>query len=641
MIKYFLSILIIIIPLHGCAVTKCNKCEKNGRIYGWPGGNFLGQWDDYYKCALSYTEGECYSEAMWALNEALKRRAKDQRRARSYGIHFVDDYFPHREKGIIYYLEGNYGEAKSELEISLSQYRSEKALVYLDKVRREIMKQEGVPVSEPRLTLKFPSGKSEGANEIRTNNDPVIISGTVKDDQYVSEITMNGKPIFIEASDQLIDFKEYLKLDQGRFEAHIIARNLLDGSTERKIIIHVDRSGPVIILEDFDPDVGIQGYIYDESGVLSLTVNSKEVIELKGKDVAFTVPVDPDIESITLQAKDELGNETKHTVNTSILASISYPLIVAQGLLADTTDTIQPLLTKSIQQPEITLKGWSDQEIVFLERVHIQGEVTSKNDIEYIAVNDTSVLHRTGNKVVFNHSVGLEPGRNTIKIEARNRFGTSGKNIIIIRRIPEAFKLKYRYRLAIYPFKCKDKLKLFRSSLLKCFADRNRFQIMVRENPDLDDEYACHSTLFGIVNETRNGVETIARVVDIRTSKILTVEDSYSELKDSFALKSMIERLVEKIHRKFELAKGNITQIKWWKSWQRPHPEFVTDFENKNVKEEWPLVVYRESEPRYNLVTGEPLGSDARVIGYECFNGRCETPATNEKPGINDKVITQ
>jgi hypothetical protein len=53
--------------------------------------------------------------ALKDLATAIGKRDKDQRNARTYGMHFVD-YFPHRELGIAYYHKGDLVKAAKELE---------------------------------------------------------------------------------------------------------------------------------------------------------------------------------------------------------------------------------------------------------------------------------------------------------------------------------------------------------------------------------------------------------------------------------------------------------------------------------------------------------------------------------------------
>src|SRR5437763_1903589 len=83
----------------GCAVKEGRLYEKDGRQYGKPDGLFMEQWNDYYLRGISYSDGGFWSDAAADFQEALKQRDRDQRRARTYGLHFID-YFPNRELGI-------------------------------------------------------------------------------------------------------------------------------------------------------------------------------------------------------------------------------------------------------------------------------------------------------------------------------------------------------------------------------------------------------------------------------------------------------------------------------------------------------------------------------------------------------------
>jgi len=134
--KKVIIITVISLISFGCFPNKCPVCIKDNKQYGWPGGNFLGQWDDYYACGQSYMEGQCFDKAIWAFNEAKKLREKDQWMARSYGMHFVD-YFPHRESGICFFETAMFHDALHELETSVSQEQSDKAFYYIDQVRKK------------------------------------------------------------------------------------------------------------------------------------------------------------------------------------------------------------------------------------------------------------------------------------------------------------------------------------------------------------------------------------------------------------------------------------------------------------------------------------------------------------------------
>ncbi len=657
----FILLALILSLLNGCALQPGPVCVKHGKIYGRTSGIFRSQWDDYYERALSYVEGGCYPEAIFDLNEALKQRFRDQWMARTYGIHFID-YFPHREKGLIHYLTGDYDDAKSELELSLQHELSAKAFFYLDRVRNRIMEQEKQVVSIPHLTVRLPPGKSGGYDEIWTKDDPVTVLGIAEDEQYISEIVLAGRPVFIEVSAKRVEFRDDLKLTQGRHEIDITARNLLGGTAKRTIILHVDRTGPLIILEKFDPGIGIQGYLYDESGVGSLIVDAEPAFVPEGKDVAFSVPIKPGIRSVTILAVDRLGNQTLASVNADMTAYNPYPLLMAQNLV-DATTIVQapPALPgfKGALRPEITLNGWRDEETAFLERVYIDGQVRGQSNIEELIIDNMPVRQRAGRIIFFNHFIALKEGRNTIRIRARDESGnTSIKDICITRRIPRVFQLEQRYSLAMYPFDntyMTAEPGLFQYLFLRDLAARNRFQIMVREKLkkilheqklDLGSKSPPHevkpplSTLLGTIYETRNGIEIVTRLVDNKTSKILAIKDVYNDSKDHSALKSLAGKLAEKFHREFPLIDAMITQTTGKK--------LIAELGKGKANMGWPLIVYREDEPGRNPVTGRMLGSDTKIIGDACIDqlmkGKCRATLVSDQKleiRIGDRVITQ
>lgn len=460
-----------------------------------------------------------------------------------------------------------------------------------------------------------------------------------------------------------MEFREDLKLTQGRHEIDITARNLLGGTAKREIIIHVDRTGPLIILEKFDPGVGIQGYLYDESGVVSLIVDGEPAFVPEGKDVAFSVPIRPGIKSVTILAMDRLGNQTLASVNVGMTAHSPYPLLVAQNLADATIYAVQapPALPgfKGTRRPEITLSGWRDEETAFLERVYIDGHVRGQSNIEELTIDNTPVHQRAGRIIFFNHLIALKEGKNTIRIRARDESGnTSIKEICITRRIPRVFQLEQRYSLAMYPFDntyLTAEPGLFQYLFLMDFADRNRFQIMVRkklkkilheQKLDLGSKSPHQevkpplSTLLGTIYETRNGIEIVTRLIDNKTSKILAIKDVYNDSKDHSALKSLAGKLAEKFHREFPLIDAMITKTIGKK--------LIAELGKEKANMGWPLIVYREDEPRRNPVTGRMLGSDSKIIGDACIDqlmkGKYGATLVSDQKleiRIGDRVITQ
>jgi len=87
----------------GCAVERGQIYVKDDKRYGVTSQNtWRDRWWDHYERGTSYAEGEFWDEALADFTAAAGQRDRDQRRARTYGMHLID-YFPHREIGIIHY----------------------------------------------------------------------------------------------------------------------------------------------------------------------------------------------------------------------------------------------------------------------------------------------------------------------------------------------------------------------------------------------------------------------------------------------------------------------------------------------------------------------------------------------------------
>ena len=135
-----ICLVLSIVATSGCVKEDVSEgCIKGGQQYGITKGLFQGRWYHYYERGLSFAEGDCWGKAERDLREALKQRDDgDRRRARTYGIHFVD-YFPHRELGIVLFHQKRYADAIRELEASLNAAVTAKAEFYLDQSRKALI----------------------------------------------------------------------------------------------------------------------------------------------------------------------------------------------------------------------------------------------------------------------------------------------------------------------------------------------------------------------------------------------------------------------------------------------------------------------------------------------------------------------
>lgn len=619
-----LIILMILVP--ACAIPPPPVCEKNGKPYCRIRERFTGKWYSYYKRALSCMEGGCYMEAVSDLSEAADRHPDDKRWASTYGMHYMD-YFPHREMGIAHYFLGDDQLAKSELELSIAHEPSAKAHFYLNKVRSRMLRQEGRASGNPRLTIRTPSGQ---AHERWTKDDPAIISGIATDEHYVSEIILNRKPLLIERVKKDVAFEETFRLDEGRHEIPIIARNLLRGETRQKLILHVDRSGPIITIRRITPTLVKVG-LWDASGVTALWADGCPQSVTKGQDVSFEIPLRAGMKT-TLTAEDRLGNQTRAALFPEMLSKAGSCLLAMRTDSAQYVPDVSPLISSASEEEgiRIILDIPGNPWIVFSESISLRGRIYSSHDIGSVWINERPLPHKIAHLIFFSQSVRLEKGANRITIRARDAAGKDvEKHAIIVRETPEVFKLKYRCMLNAHPFeiyaadeagKNAEGL-LCQYHFLEGLVSGNRFQISLK-NPlrkmlaqyGFDEVRAGHLlpneidvsptrlSLSGYVHVTRLGFEAVAKVTDVSSTEILNTAyiDAYGESRGNALPKSLGNALSEKIHKAFPLVRGKVSREDGGK--------YLISTGNGDIRMQWPLIVGSDTEFIGHARIDEKLG---------------------------------
>ncbi len=616
-----------------CATqTSDSIYTKEGKEYGKVKGAFRHRWWNYYERALSFSDGEFHKEAVSDLKIAIEQRPEDQRMARTYGMHFVD-YFPHRELGLAYYRMGDLKAAQGELELSISQYPSSKARFYLDRVRKTLIEREGGEVKPPKLVLDLRNG------EIWTREDPVTLSGVAEDERFVAGVSIMGISLFLEQAQAKVPFKKPLQLSQGRHEVAVEARNLLGKKTSRHVVIRVDREGPVITVEKIEEDrtapeggIVIIGSVYDEAGVFQLLLNNERIRSAGGVEVSFTQRIPKARKELELVARDRLGNETSATIPLDLSGKVRPSITLALAGSGGMPIVLAASAGKDTRPPEIKLKGWTESQTVFLDKIYIEGQVADEGTVDSVTINKTPVLRRKGQSIFFGHMAELREGDNEIIVEAKDQAGNlADKKITVKRKVPQALQLQERLSLSVLPFEqngaVSDSSLSFQDRLIDSLVNQNRFRVVERAKLDvilqeqklsstelidrntalrLGKLVAAQSIVTGGIVESRTGTEIVARLVDTETSEILASEDVYDEVKDPAGLRGLAEGLAVKFHRAFPLLDGLVLQ-------QRGNAIF-TDLGQDKVKLNRRLLVFKE-EPLKHPVTGKILGADNVIVG--------------------------
>ena len=336
---YKKPIFIVLLSLFVLSFVSCSTVSQigtdNWRDYFKPGYSkeeiardfnlYRGKWWNYYVRGRWYADGGYYNEAIQDFKRSVSLRSRDERSARSYGLHFWE-YFAHRELGIVYYNQEKYEEAKKELEASLSTADSARAKFYLNKCNEAIIKMTKADQEPPEFKI---SSHADG----EFVNTPIInLKGTVSDDCYANSnnILIQGKKLFIELAEKNINFSEVVSLHPGENVICMEASDLTGKSTQRNLTIIRDIHPPILYLDDVrirQKDgkriASVKGTVVDDYGLKALYINDTEIHIHSHKEDNFDEDIVlPEGNTISFKVVDLAGNETKGKQQVDTKASL-------------------------------------------------------------------------------------------------------------------------------------------------------------------------------------------------------------------------------------------------------------------------------------------------------------------------------
>ncbi|OHB99382.1 MAG: hypothetical protein A3G70_01830 [Planctomycetes bacterium RIFCSPLOWO2_12_FULL_39_13] len=548
--------LIVILPLFVLTFVSCvtvsNIGTDNWRDYFKPGSTkeeiakdfnlYRGKWWNFYVRGRWYAEGGYYDEAIQDFKKSVSIRSRDQRSARSYGLHFWE-YFGHRELGIVYYNQKKYGDAKKELEISLSTADSARAKFYLNKCNEEILKTTQADQEPPQIRIS-----SHADGEI-VNTQVVKLNGTAVDDCYVNCVYVQGKKLFTELAKRDLTFSENVSLRAGENAIDIEAVDLLGKNTKRSLKITLDVHPPILCLDEIQirqkdgkQIATIKGIIVDDYALKDFFINDTEMHiesykeEKFDKDIALS-----DNGKVSFKVRDIAGNETKgeyqidkkaslwpkDTLNGyKLVYNVRNPILVAASkmdgtavkmlLASQDAGVSQPSSSAGLPQSDegknvegknqsVPQNAGTDSAppivrtdvksaIVYDTNLFISGDAHDDNGVAKLFVNQNPLEIRAGKHVFFNHLLTLNEGENIVSIKAVDTQGneTQIKPVKITKKTFELLESDARYTVALLPLRTFAEQGIpsetIYSSLLKAFDEEpKRFNFVERDRAKLEE----------------------------------------------------------------------------------------------------------------------------------------------------------
>ncbi|MGA1826382.1 MAG: CsgG/HfaB family protein [bacterium] len=611
------ALLISLSALCSCTVKRPAPCIKNGRHYGVVDELIVSHdWDSSYKRGLSYAEGECWEQASIEFNTAISQRTKDQWRVRTYGMHVMDQYFPHRELGIVYLNQGMIDAAIAELTTSIQMTKSSKAEYYLDQARKKKLERGDMDHESPRIAIHTNRMYN---NTIYTNQSLFHVKGTAEDNYFVASVSINEKPVYIPVSAPHLPFDVEVDLEPGSNALSLSAHDLVENSCEREVYVLLDQEGPTVIVTKETAGgkiVGIHGVVYDSGGLSRVSFGEE------------TIPLDPDKtykefsyiignqDKVSFVAEDRAGNSTEGIIthNDSTTGNI---VLAENSLILNDTLSMNNALAGSPDGdgPIITL--FEHKSTVFQPSVVITGIIRSQEALQNIWINDRRfflfdtdkglnrilkrIWHGPRTNFYFTKVVeGLEEGYNEIIVKAQDSKGqTTQQRIAVVYRMKEFERIGSRWALGLLPFSLFEDseyhfssprphpLSMFQDELRYVFFHTRRFNLLERERieavmhelglqsssavdkktgPALGRLLSAEVILPGSVTEIWDGydrcIHVIARLIDVETGETLAIKDVYGPWRTLEDEKYFLEGLAKMFVEEFPLLKGSIIEKK-------------------------------------------------------------------------------
>ena len=333
---------------------------------------FRGKWWHYYERGIELSDKSEWEKSLGDLIKAGKMREKDQRMARTYGMHFID-YFPHRELGIVEFNRGNIETAIKELEVSIRSAESSRAVFYLNLARKTQMSGEkGISVTPPQIIFKNPTGP------VITRNHTIQVMAKVSGAAYISRITVNGIDYRVEKAEKQIDVRQEIPLGEDLTGIKIVAEDLLGNRVVQEVPVTVKRNGPAIAISGISTEqregkrfTRVSGEVTDDLGVQAVRIGTLE----KNTDGVLSYPFNLLVErtgnaALIIRAVDSIGNDTLAEVDLSKIISEDLVEEAAQSRAAAEKTEQERQVVETAERERVTQEK-TDQEKIALEQVEL------------------------------------------------------------------------------------------------------------------------------------------------------------------------------------------------------------------------------------------------------------------------------
>jgi hypothetical protein len=368
-------------------------------------------WWNYYQRGRLYLKDGQFADARKDFETALGLRpgarypyAQERWRARTYGMHMLEGYFPHRELGICLFELNQTDAALNQLNISLQMEPSARAKFYINRIQKQL----AAAASPPQIDI--------AAHPEWTGQRTFMLQGTAFGTNAVATLTINGNPEFIELAASQIPFRREIPLNEGRNLIRIAAEDIAGGKASTNLVVMADWTPPQIHLQQTGSALSVT--CLDNLALQQLQANN-QTVPPAGNATSFTCPLNA-AGPLRLSAADCAGNHTEWTLSKNDLLRLAQNQAAAPPRLhiADAGKTI------TLFNPEYALDIRAEDDTA-LRAIELNGENL---------LAQTTPLFRTLQRVP------LSTGTNRLALIAEDTDGNRTEKPLRFRLLPEKFQ---------------------------------------------------------------------------------------------------------------------------------------------------------------------------------------------------------
>lgn len=378
------------------------------------------QWWNYYQQGIECRDRDDYAAAVVAFESAIGVRPDtkfsqptDSIRVTTYGMHFIDDYFPNRELGIALYNLQRMAPAILYLEKSIKDSPSDRAMLYLFRAR-----QSGKPSADPKVVL------DPICIPVWSNTAKRILHGWIITEASRGDVSVNGQAAYALPSTNGWEFVKTMTLSPGTNRFRVEARDVFGHTASNAVVWVYDVQAPVLKYVRTDVVQSrwhLQTACQDNCCLKEVLLNDVVLYRANSSNQTSRLLIDQNLplgSNAVIEAYDMANNFMRQ--------SIAAP-------------SPSPLLTDKLY-PQIIPSDIADVVITCDEEYFLDGRVSDPGGIRSVCINGEQLLPlelRGAKQTYFARRLSLDIGTNLFELAAVDMASNvTERSITIIRKKP-------------------------------------------------------------------------------------------------------------------------------------------------------------------------------------------------------------